>query len=217
LGRAWQSIPATKEERHMRPVFVGVDVAIAKEKRLPIVICTLEQGRLIPKRLRRLDFWPPRGRGNAAILDGESVRSFACEAREYIAEVCDYLELEPACIGIDAPAAPCGPRIPRRAVEVALDRAGISCFATPTTSQFDLIRAKVARHLAAGGSEDRIPHANQLWMIVGFAVFEELSRLAPCLEVFPQATARAIGAGDIHKSRRGAVGAQLRAAAMYTG
>jgi hypothetical protein len=87
----------------VRSGFVGNDLAIAKNKHLPVVVCTWEQDRLIPQPLRRLDLTPPRGRGNAATLDRESVQSFAREAAAYVAAVCDRLGLNPMRIGIDAP------------------------------------------------------------------------------------------------------------------
>ena len=71
---------------------------------------------------------------------------------------------------------------------------GISCIATPSRSDFKKIREKVAVHLRRGGRVARLPHSNQLWMLVGFALFQELSKLAECIEVFPQAIVRAIGA-----------------------
>jgi hypothetical protein len=54
-------------------------------------------------------------------------------------------------------------------------------------------------------------------MIVGFALFRELERIAPCIEVFPQATARVLGSGAVHKSKAGGIEAQLAEAARYTG
>lgn len=201
----------------MQSAFVGVDLAIAKGKYLPVVVCTRESGRLIPKPLRRLSIIPPRGAGNAAILHAESPQRFAREAAAYIRAVCAYIGVTPARIAIDAPSAPRDPLTERRAAEKAMDMAGISCFATPSALEFEAIRQKAHRHLARGGTEDRIPHANQLWMLAGFALFAELSHLAPCLEVFPQAIARATGSGHLHKSRPGAVEAQLGAAARYTG
>jgi hypothetical protein len=80
-----------------------------------------------------------------------------------------------------------------------------------------MIRDKVARHLAGGGPESRLPHANQLWMQVGFVLFEHLSELAECIEVYPQSIARVIGSGVIHKSSRGSAIDQLRAASRFTG
>ena len=68
--------------------------------------------------------------------------------------------------------------------------------ATPSASEFDDIRVKVAQHLLTGvAREPNCRRANELWMLVGFAIFEELARLAPCLEVFPQATVRAMSLG----------------------
>lgn len=98
-----------------------------------------------------------------------------------------------------------------------MDRAGIHCFATPSEAVFAQVRTKVEDHLAVGGSRHRLPRANQIWMLAGFSLYEAFASLAPCLEVFPQATARMIGSGETHKSRRGGVGAQLSAAAAYTG
>ena len=54
-------------------------------------------------------------------------------------------------------------------------------------------------------------------MLVGFALFEELSKLAECIEVFPQAIVRAIGSGDVHKFKEEGLGAQISAAARSTG
>lgn len=200
-----------------RPAFVGVDVAFARDKVLPISICFWDGGRLVPIPLRQLHVLPPRGSGNAATLDEEIVQRFAEDARSYLMTVCGHLDLQIVRIAIDAPKAPCMPGMTRRAAEQALDAASVSCFATPTAQAFDVIKDKVRRHLAGGGGAPTIPHSNQLWMLVGFALFRELATLAPCLEVFPQATIRAIGGGQRHKSLSGAVVEQLQAAARYTG
>jgi hypothetical protein len=98
-----------------------------------------------------------------------------------------------------------------------MDAARISCFTTPTGAKFEEIRARGRAHLAAGGAQNRMPAANQLWMLVGFALFERLGREWECLEVFPQATARAIGAGAVHKSAHGGWALQLSAVSAHTG
>jgi hypothetical protein len=54
-------------------------------------------------------------------------------------------------------------------------------------------------------------------MLPGFVLFKKLSSLAPVLEVFPQAIARALGAGAVHKSKAGGIETQLRAVARHTG
>jgi len=144
------------------------------------------------------------------------VREFARAAAHYLRTVSREFDLVLERIAIDAPQAPAAPGR-RRAAELALDASGVSCFATPSAEDFERIRRKVRAHLEAGGSEGALPHSNQLWMLVGFALFKEMAKLAPCLEVFPQATVRAIGSGEVHKSRDGAVEEQLRSASRFTG
>lgn len=197
--------------------FVGIDVAVARGKHLPIVICHWKDHTLLPFPLRALPTKPPRGRGNPSTLERDENLAFAFEARSYIEQVCDELGVRPRRVGIDAPSAPCGTGIKRRAAERAMDRAGLSCFATPSAEQFHQIEIKAKQHLARGGERSRLPYASHLWMRTGFILFEVLSTLAPCIEVFPQATVRALGAGQVHKSKRGAAETQLLAAASYTG
>ncbi len=204
-------------QKRVNEAFVGIDVAFAKRKRLPVSVCTWRDGRLVPEALRLLNFEPPRGQGNVATLDDTRVSEFVREAVDYVVQVCDELRLAPRRIAIDAPSAPRAEGVHRRAAEVAMDKAGISCFPTPTATEFDEIREKVRRHLSAGGPENRLPHANQLWMLVGFRLFEELAEVAECIEVFPQATARVLGAASVHKGKAGGVEAQLAEAARHTG
>ena len=201
----------------MTECFVGIDVAFAKRKRLPVVICTWEQGRLVPVPLRGLEIAPPRGRGNAAAVRPAEVAAFADKAHDYIVDVCKALRLRAARIAIDAPRSPCSDELPRRRAEIAMDRAGISCFATPGRSQWQRIRTRVEDHLASGRPVSRLPHANQLWVLPGFALFKRLERFAPVLEVFPQAVVRALGAGSIHKSKAEGTDAQLRSVARHAG
>lgn len=201
----------------MRSAFIGIDVAIAKGKPIPIVVSVQEERRLIPQRLRTLSAMPPRGAGNIAVLDPVWRQNFAVGIKQYLLCVCERLGLVPARIAIDAPSLPRAAFIHRRAAEVALDHAGISCFATPSAVDFEQISDKVKQHLASGGNETRIPHSNQLWMLAGFALFKELIDVAECLEVFPQAIIRMAGSGQMHKSARGAVDQQLEAASHYTG
>jgi hypothetical protein len=196
---------------------VGIDLAIAKNKLLPICFCQWEGKCLIPLPARSLRLEPPRGNGNLAVLDERLITQFVEEAAAYISAVTRELGGSVERIGIDAPRTPRADQSARRKAEVAMDVAGISCFTTPSGQEFEQIFRKVRRHVAGGGAENRLPHANQLWMYVGFHLFERLSVLAPCIEVFPQATVRAIGVGEIHKSKAGAVESQLSQAAKYTG
>jgi hypothetical protein len=71
--------------------------------------------------------------------------------------------------------------------------------------------------LDEGGPESHMPHANQLWMLVGFALFEVLNKHYECIEVFPQAIAHALRARTIHKSSSEGMALQLAAVARHSG
>lgn len=199
------------------PAFVGIDVACAKGKTLPVAFATWHGERLVPKPLAKLDFAPLVGKGNVAACDPDAVQAFAAATHEYLRRVEEELDVEIIRIGIDAPSAPRTDEKSRRAAETALDREGISCFTTPSDSEFRVIRDKVEDHLRNGGEENALPHANQLWMQVGFGLYEELQNVAECIEVYPQATVREMDAGVNHKFKSNAVQRQLRTAACYTG
>ena len=197
--------------------YVGIDVAFAKRKYLPVCVCVCRDGRLIPLPLKGGPVSPPRGSGNVASLDRTVVRRFARDAARYLRAVADWQQLEIVRIAIDAPRDYRAEDLPRRAADAAMAAAGISCFTTPSRQDFSRIRHKVEVHLNEGGSESRLPHANQLWMLAGFSLFEELGRLAECIEVFPQAIVRAIGAGRVHKSKAAGLRVQIAAGARHTG
>lgn len=200
-----------------KAAYVGVDVAFAKGKRLPVCICVRDDKRLLPLRLKRQDRRPPHGSGNAAALDQTILDRFARDVRLYIQGVAEEHAVSIVRIGIDAPSDCRAEGRLRRSAEVALDDAGIRCITTPSCREFAEIARNVSAHLAKGGSEASIPHANQLWMLAGFALFRELAAVADCIEVYPQAIAREIHAGDTHKSKARGLEAQLAAASTHTG
>ncbi len=171
----------------------------------------------MPEALKGLPFEPPRGSGNAATINPAAVRDFAEDAARYVRSACGELGVTPQRIAIDAPSSPCEDGVARRAAELAMDDRGISCFATPSRGAWREIRSKVEKHLREGGAENRLPHANQLWMLVGFELFSALREVAPCMEVYPQATAQVLGASGVHKSSTLGVEQQLEAVANYTG
>jgi hypothetical protein len=198
--------------------FAGIDVAFAKGKRLPVCVCLRQGTRITPLLLvAARDLLPPRGRGNVGTLNADVLVQFAGDVVDYLRGIEDRFGVTIRRIGIDAPSDPRRADIPRRQAEIALDMRRISCFTTPSASDFDRIRTKARAHLAGGGAESRLPHANQLWMLVGFALFERLRREWECLEVFPQATVCSLGANAIHKGRAGGVAAQATAVAHRTG
>jgi hypothetical protein len=198
--------------------FVGIDVAFAKRKRLPVCVAAWQHGRLVPFLVadRRAPA-PPRGSGNAATLNSEVIAKFANDTAAYLRQLEAHFSVTIRRIAIDAPSEPKGNGCKRRQAECALDDRGISCFTTPSAKEFEDIKIKVRDHLEAGGEESRLPHANQLWMLVGFALFERLRREWECLEVFPQATAAVLHANSTHKCDANGAEIQLRAASKLTG
>ncbi len=203
----------------MMDAFAGIDIACRKGKRLPVALCVWDEaGCLVPKPVReRSAPDPPRGAGNVAALDPVAATRFADETAVYLRRLEEHFKVRIRRVAIDAPSDPRRGDLKRRKAEEALDARGIRCFATPCAADWTQIREKVRDHLDAGGAESRLPHANQLWMLVGFALFERLRRDWECLEIFPQAIAWVLGASATHKSKPGGVVAQLAAAAQFTG
>jgi hypothetical protein len=197
-----------------RIAYAGVDVAFARGKRLPVSVCVHGEHGLEPLPLRQFPFEPPKGMGNALAVDREAVTRFALESVKYLQRIERHVDVEIVRVAIDAPSSPCSPGLTRRACERAMDSLGVSCIATPDGAAFDRIREKVLDHLGRGGAISRVPHANQLWMFVGFELFRAFRALRP-IEVYPQAIAFALNSAKVHKSK-GATD-QLLAAARYTG
>lgn len=198
--------------------FVGIDVAFAKGKRLPVVVSCWENHRLKPIPLRKFtDHKPPAGQGNAASIAPKTLIDFVEAAALYLKAIEQKFRIGICRIAIDSPSDPKPSKVSRRSSELELDCRRVSCFATPSEKEFDVIRDKVRDHLARGGSESQIPHANQLWMLVGFELFKRLRREWECIEVYPQAIVCVLGAGARHKRHQDGLDAQFKACARYTG
>ena len=198
-------------------VYIGIDVACAKGKYLPLVICSKEYGRLLPFPLAKYQIRPPRGLGNALTLHDEVNQAFANDVANYVETVCDAFHLNPVRIGIDSPLRPRGTNLKRRLAEQALDKAGISCYATPSAYDFEVIKARGIEHLHADKPIQNLPHAHQIFMLLGFALNERLNKVAECIEVYPHATVKQLGVADIHKSKGNQAELQLSAMSQYTG
>jgi len=196
---------------------VGIDLAIARQKKLPVALCTWEADALVPRRIAvRTAPQPPLGRGNLAMLEPEQVDSYAREVERYLEELESHFEVRIRTVAIDAPREPRSDGTRRRAAEVAMDERGISCFTTPSESEFERIRELGREHHRQGGHVATLPHANQIWMLAGFALFRVLQPRWECIEVYPHATVRVLGQGDTSKRVREGRIRQLRAAAAYT-
>jgi hypothetical protein len=159
---------------------------------------------------------PPRGQGNVEALDPEVVRRFAEEVLIYLRDIESEFDVRIERIAIDAPSHPRLDILPRRACETALDRREISCIATLNRARFDENRDRALDHIAAGGTEARLPAANQIWMLVGFALFARLRKNWECIDVFPQAIAAPLGAAGVHKRFPDGLRAQLSGGGVYS-
>ncbi|WP_414828397.1 DUF429 domain-containing protein [Alteromonas sp. H39] len=197
-------------------VFIGIDVACAKGKYLPLVICSKENGRLLPFPLASYPIKPPRGLGNALTLHDKLNQAFANDVANYIETVCESFHLNPIRIGIDSPLRPRDNSLKRRVAEQALDKAGISSYTTPSIDDFEAIKAKAIAHLHADKPIPNLPHAHQIFMLLGFALNERLSKVAECIEVYPHATVKHLGVANIHKSKGNQAELQLSAMSHYT-
>ena len=201
----------------MDEAFAGIDVAFAKNKRLPVVVCRRRGSILEPLELWKGRTKPPRGQGNARILKHEPVEEFAQRTAAYLREVESEFGVQIRRVAIDAPSDPRPQGAPRRKAETELDCRRINCITTPDMGEFEAVCERARDHLARGEPESHLPGANVLWMLVGFALFRALRWNWECLEVFPQAIAAVLGASKVHKSDDGGLVAQLSAAARYTG
>jgi hypothetical protein len=202
----------------MRDVFVGIDVAFAKKKRLPICVCEVRDNKLSPLPLRRTFDKPPAGSGNKAALQAETRKEFAKAVVNWLSKLTKDMGLKIKRIAIDAPSDYCDASLARRLSEQSLDKSGISCFATPTKDQFDnKIRAALA-HLQSDGKEAEMPNANQIWMLIGFALFDELKTVGyECIETYPQAIVYELQCFAKHKSTVEGFTGQIDSAAKVSG
>jgi hypothetical protein len=205
----------------MEDAFVGIDVAFAKTKRLPVVVSVWREDRLqpLPLRGKATISLPPRGQGNLKAVEPVEVEKFTEEAFQYLKQVEKDCRVRIKRIAIDAPSDPKTNGTNRRAAERALGERGISYIATPSEKEFTDIQDQARKHVTAGHPVSRIPHANQLWMLVGFSLFARLrqQRSWECLEVFPQATMAVLGANAVHKRSPEGRRVQFEAVARRTG
>ena len=199
------------------PVFVGIDVACAVNKRLPI--CVVSAGReltpmMIPKNLAATI---PRGVGNKEITAGTPFREAAHGVASALKSIASHMGWQVERVAVDAPAA--APETGSRLSENELGQRGLSSFRTPATAAWLGIREKCIEHLNDGGGAATLPHANKIWMLFGFELFAALrQRLeAEIVEVYPFAIVRALLPTCLHKSTEQGYRDQLVAVASRAG
>jgi hypothetical protein len=198
-------------------VYIGIDVACAAGKRLPICVVSAGDPLMpltIPKDLVGLI---PRGVGNKEIMAAAPFEKAARGVVSSITRILDEMRWRVEKIAIDAPAAP--PAIGPRVSEVDLGRCGLSSFRTPAASDWARIREKCIDHLGLGGTAATLPHANKIWMLFGFELFARLKAGLgiEVIEVYPFAIVRALLPACGHKSTEQGYQDQLVAVAGRTG
>jgi len=192
--------------------FVGIDLAFAKNKLLPICVCTISDGLLTPLELKSPRLKPPRGKGNAAAIETQEQRLFAREVLCWLGKVEEEFSLEVKVIAIDAPRS-YGPRDS----EIQMGECGISYISTPTQEEFrqKVLNARI--WINNGNKMNQIPAANQLWMLVGFALYRILSKQYRCIETYPNAIIHSMGYDGEHKSTRNGFNNQVKLVANHLG
>jgi hypothetical protein len=198
-------------------VYVGIDVACAIGKRLPI--CVVSAGHplmplTIPKHLATL---LPRGLGNREIAAAIPFQDAARGVVSTIKRIVIEMGWQIGRIALDAPAAP--PATSSRASENELAHLRLSSFRTPPASAWAGIREQCANHLGSGGSPATLPHANKIWMLFGFELFTRLrvDLRVEVIEVYPFAIVRALLPACEHKTTEKGYRDQLIAVAARTG
>ena len=131
-------VPKIRAQK-IKQLYVGIDVAFAKKKRLPICAAYLDGKRLTPLRLDEYDLPAiPRGSGNVASLQSEVVEEFVTAVGHHLHTLEDRLSSNIEVVAIDAPSDYSSGG--RRESEAGLSKAGISSFSTPTAEKFEEIR-----------------------------------------------------------------------------
>ncbi len=155
-------------------VYLGIDVACAAGKRLPICVVSADPPHtplIIPKPLAGLI---PRGLGNKEIAAEKPFRVAAGVITSALKRIMSEMGWRIERIGIDAPAA--APAKGSRASEDELGHHGLSCFRTPSAAAWPKIRKACADHISEVGSLATLPYANKIWMLFGFELFSCLRR-----------------------------------------
>lgn len=168
----------------------------------------------VPKRLRNE---LPVGAGNMEILKPDPFKLAAARLADALDLIAEDQSWTVVRVAIDAPAT--APLTGIRMSERGLGSCGLSSFQTPDELGWRSISQLCQEHLRNGGELSRLPHANKIWMLYGFAIFDALARKAryELIEVYPHSIVRALLPECPHKSTKEGYRKQLDAVANATG
>ena len=162
-------------------VCIGIDVACAVGKRLPICFVSGLNPLTplkIPKPLANLI---PRGVGNREVSKKAPFAEAAKSVVDAISHIAAEMRWSIKCIAIDAPAAP--PNHCPRVSECELASKGLSVFQTPARDAWLTICENGIAHLLSNKSAVTLPCANKIWMLYGFELFTGLPFLSSFYEL----------------------------------
>ena len=187
---------ATPTARKRRGAVVGIDLAVQKDKRLPVCALVCDDAEFLE--LRNAQVMPPTGPGNAALIeDPKAAMRFAHATVQYLREIEAEFDIGILRVVIDAPWAPAA-NDEIRPAEQKLKKLRLSYYQTPSLTDFEMIRKKRLEPASQAG-------ANQIWMLAGFQLFTQISAAGiECVETYPFAVWWALES-EIHskKSQRG--------------
>ena len=151
-------------------IYVGIDVACALGKRLPICFAAAG-GALTPLEIPSyLASAMPRGLGNKELISVTPYRDAARKVVCTISQIAKEMAWRIDRVAVDAPAAP--PATSSRLSEVELGRLGVSSFRTPVASDWVGIREKCGFHLRSGGGTASLPYANKIGCCLDSSCFQ---------------------------------------------
>ena len=106
----------------IQDAYMGIDVAFAKNKVLPVSVCVRPKGKPLDSLPLRVSFdKPPAGRGNVLALDDRERKQFAEDVLAWTVKLERAKRLKVRRVAIDAPSDYCRDASGRRAAERALD------------------------------------------------------------------------------------------------
>jgi predicted nuclease with RNAse H fold len=196
-------------------VFVGIDVACAKLKPLPICVVKAEGAKVIPLEFR---VELPRGPGNIEIAKPDPFRALAKSVTADLEAICRRKGWHIKRLAVDAPAAaPAAGQ--QRFCEEQMSKRKLHSFQTPNAGRWDEIKKSCNQHLKQGGLLSELPYANKIWMLYGFELFFALRSITELqvIEVYPYAIVCELLPGCAHKSTKEGYNSQLSEIALRTG
>ena len=196
------------------PIFVGIDVACANNKPLPICFARHDGDRLVPMPIRRELLKFPRSRGNVEICENEPFKTLAADVVLSIKAFVESQKWKIQRIAIDAPAAmPKG----KRNSEQSLGNKNISYFKTPDCDEWQRIREQCIDYLRDQQKPlAELKNANRIWMLYGFELFKALRDDYEVREVYPNSIVHIIAHGSPSKKTSEGYKLQLNAISERT-